>query len=1032
MKYSIPSALVGILTLSAFGQSPVPPSVEEQLQLFTLPEGFHIELIASEEHGLINPMDITFDDAGRAWTQTASMYPLDPLGSDIDFGELVKIVGQDSKEEQDANPEYKRIRDLYQLKTRGEDKVFVINDPTKPVEGQLHAFADGLTIPQSVLPYKDGVFIAHGHEMLFFNDADGDGVSDEHKTVLTGFGFNDTHTMVHTLVRGPGGWVHFSQGALNNGMVEAVASGEKERIEYSKLARFSLDGDQIELVSSGLNNIWGYQLDATGSWYGTEANDLGFSVIPLDPMSSLPGIGRHKFRDYQPFMAPPHAFRVGSTSISGLAISDDQAHAFPEEWRNVNFLANPRTNAINTVRMTRDASGKIVGTHLPDLLKTTDEWFRPVNIEFGPDGALYIVDFCNKVIGHNGVPQDNPNRDKKHGRLWRVTYKGAHKTAPNVAAASDADLLIHLQGDTRWEQRAAWHQIADRQAVALLPQLKAMVLDPAQSISTRVHALWSYESLGAFDPDFTRQVCASQDHNLRREALRTLHSFSPTTAQALSLLRPLVEDPHHEVRAQVLRTIGRLKTPHLDYVRLLVTASKPLLSAEMVTGGPYERAFERYLARKALEDQAQPLAAFLASEEASTYPLENILGAIQALPKEQFGPLFRKFWEASGKTELSADIFVTVGNNMGNKDVVAAVTPIFQNPANHASLLQMVLDNRETMSVHAMIGLLQPALTNVYNKGERSDRLLAVESALTFKSPQLLPQMHAMLAGGIDAALYPQALAMCLQFPAQSEAAVLALTQRTDLPSSQAFSAVETYNLINPQAGQALIAQRMQEGAMGSTSNVITKLSYSLPGAQALVALVEQGLLSVDQFDIDSASRLEFLLPELEAAKPLIQHGKQLYHQQRAHNRQQIAKYTEAYATLEGNPMIGKAIFGSCTVCHAVGDTGHHIAPPLDGSASRELEDILTAVVDPDAAMEIGYGLHRVLRKDGTLVEGYLESRVPQGMVIKNMGNMKTFVHGSTIKKATEVRGKSFMPSNFSNLPEQTMVDLVTYIKSLK
>src|SRR3546814_10455467 len=91
--------------------------------------------------------------------------------------------------------------------------------------------------------------------------------------MLTGFGFSDTHTMVHSLVRGPGGWIHFSQGALNKGLVTSLQSNAALKIDYSKIVRFSLVGKKLDLVSSGLNNIWGFQLRDKGQWYGTEAND---------------------------------------------------------------------------------------------------------------------------------------------------------------------------------------------------------------------------------------------------------------------------------------------------------------------------------------------------------------------------------------------------------------------------------------------------------------------------------------------------------------------------------------------------------------------------------------------------------------------------------------------------------------------------------------------------------------------------------------------------------------------------------------
>ena len=242
---------------------------EQQLAGFTVPEGFVVELVASEKDGIVNPIDLTFDDAGRLWTQTARMYPLDPV-KDIKWGQLLKLM--DNPAEQDKNPEFKRIKDLYQGKTKGDDEILILSNLHGGKKVSVEKFATGLTIPQSILPYKNGAYVMQGSELFFLDDSNKDGKADKRTPVLTGFGFTDTHTMGHSLVRAPGGWVHFSQGALNKGDIKAVTSGESTRIDYSKIARFSIDGNHIELVNAGLNNIWGFQLRGNGQWFMTEAN----------------------------------------------------------------------------------------------------------------------------------------------------------------------------------------------------------------------------------------------------------------------------------------------------------------------------------------------------------------------------------------------------------------------------------------------------------------------------------------------------------------------------------------------------------------------------------------------------------------------------------------------------------------------------------------------------------------------------------------------------------------------------------------
>ncbi|MPR37078.1 DUF7133 domain-containing protein [Salmonirosea aquatica] len=149
---------------------------EEELAGFKLAEGFVIELVASEREGVINPVDLTFDDAGRLWTQTARMYPLDPV-ADIQWNDLLKLM--DDAEAQKNHPAFRRILDLYQGKTKGTDQILILSDLYSGKPARSSVWADGLTIPMSVLPYKDGAYVAQGSELFFLRDTDHDGKADQ-------------------------------------------------------------------------------------------------------------------------------------------------------------------------------------------------------------------------------------------------------------------------------------------------------------------------------------------------------------------------------------------------------------------------------------------------------------------------------------------------------------------------------------------------------------------------------------------------------------------------------------------------------------------------------------------------------------------------------------------------------------------------------------------------------------------------------------------------------------------------------------
>ena len=1005
-----------------------PLSPEEQLAKFKLADGFIIELVASEKNGIINPIDLTFDDAGRLWTQTAEMYPLDPLGNAANRS----IRGQllDPKAKIHKHPEMIRLKKLYQLKEKGTDRIVVIDDPTKSVEGQVRRVAQGLTMPQSILPYKNGVYVAHGSEMLFIEDADNDGVFEKPTTVLTGFSYIDTHTMSHLLTRAPGGWINFSHGAMNLGLVTAVASGAKQQINYSKIARFSIDGQKIELVASGLNNIWGYQLRADGQHYGSEANDKGMSIVPMEAGTGYLGIGNDKLRPYQPMVPQLHKFRVGGTGLSGLVFGESDQGGFPKEWKNIALLANPITNTINAVKIDRDASGALDATHLDDLLVCEDDWFRPVNMEFGPDGCLYIADWYNKVVSHNEIPRTDPSRDKTHGRIWRIRHVSQKANpVPNVLKASDADLVTHLTGSSRWEKRAAWHQIADRQATSLLPQIKEIALNKDLSIGSRVHAIWSYESLGKFDVTFTKNLLSDDDHNIRREIIRSLASFDLSAGQVSAVVAPHIEDSHCMVRSQVLRTLAELGKADQSTIALLVKASKPTLPGKMAFGGTYERQFERYLARVAMEKYGKELKIYLSTPEQKGKLGANILWALQSLDEESFTELFPNFWSVECAADMDEEMFISLSAVVANPKIQKLVSPTFSNPKNHERLIDLLIATQSRVQSSKFQSLFAPIVTAL-SKDANVDQDKLYQVALILKAEQL--SGHAIAAIKKDKGAINAALPILMLNPKKNMKHLAALAKDTSIPAQTSLETIDAFNRANPKAGYPLLSKLIAGMDETTRKAAVDRISFSTQGAGALTKMVSAKNLSAEDFSYLSATRISASARKNPAARALMKTWAQKKQAADASATQKVEKYAAAAAKLKGNPAIGKGLFQMCLSCHAVGDQGYSIAPALDGSASRETHALLTALLRPDVAVEGGYGLSRVIRKDGTMVEGYLYSSNNIGVTIAAIGNTQTFIPRADVRAETGVAGKSFMPHLLDNLPEQTMIDLLSYIQTLK
>ncbi len=1002
-------------------------SPEEELAGFTVPPGFVIELVASEENGVINPIDISFDDAGRLWTQTGQMYPLDPI-SGMKWQEFLALM--EDKETQQNNPEFKRIGDLYKLKTKGEDKILILDDPTKAAEGPMHVWADGLSIPQSVLPYKDGAYVCHGSELFFLRDTDGDGRSDKMEPVLSGFGYADTHTMSHLLVRGPGSYIHFSQGALNKALVTAVESGKQHRVDASCQVRFQLDHQDFEVVSAGPSNMWGLQLRANGQWYGTEANDRAYSIIPWEHGTAVTGAAFHPMRPYQPLLPNLHDFRVGGTGISGLEFSEDTEGSFPvDEWKDVALLANCITSTINAVRVHRNPDGTVEAEHLPDFLTATDDWFRPVNLEFGPDGCLYVADFYNKIISHNEVTTDHPDRDHGHGRIWRIRHESQKpREIPDVTKANPEQLLVHLQSPTLWEKRAAWHQIGDRGLVELAPALVELAGDETIDAVSRIHALWSLEELTHFDSDLINSFLKSKNDEIRREAVRSLASFDIEPGDVAARLASFIEDENVMVRSQAIRTLSDLKKSDPAVISLLIEACKPAIAGNEL-GGSYERSFERFLARMALEKFPAELKSYIGTSSES-HPAENVLWAIQALDDESKREAFLGLWsKVSGET-LDGETFVAITGMLGNKEVYDAVTPTFQDPAKAENLVLLALSNQSRVQSKALIEMLTPSVSKL------------------LKSPETVA-LGLNAIGKLRIATLSDEVAAVQPKDGDTEMQRLLFTAKTVNPTRNAgsFKAIaddKTASFdLRIEAAHALApidkgdAYRLAKGLIDSGDDtqkgqIASVFSQSKDGSALLCGFYKNKAITADVFDLSSAERVIGANPGSPFAKEIFATVQGRIAQQRKEAQKRIHELMAYIGKNPGDPEKGKMVFGSCLACHKVGDEGQEIGPPLDGSGHRELEHLLTAIVDPDAAVEGGYGLYRVTKTDGSVVEGLLDKTEALGTTVAMMGGARIFVPQAEIKKSGFVGGRSFMLAAFGQLPEETMADLVAYVGTLK
>ena len=785
------------------------------------------------------------------WAVTASEYPMDQ-NDEIEAiadnnlpGGLQRAVAL-AREQRMFSTEFAQ-----RYRQGGRDHVLVFDTPTQSGRQTPRIFADGMFLPLSALQVRDGVLVCQGPDILLLRDSTGDGKADQRKVVLTGFGVQDSHNNQHRLTRGPGGWIYFAQGGFTFSNVQ-TQEGSTVRFDATKVARTRPDGTEFEIFSTGLFNIWGLVIDRLGDMWISESNDLGYPVVPVSRHKSDPGIGRHRTRPYTPWHPPTADFRMGGTGLSGLAVAGDPG-AFPAPFDGAMLLANPITRTINSVRVHREGAN-IQLEKGPNLVESSDPWFRPVALYFGPDGALYIVDWYNKIISHNEVSRTHPDRDKERSRIWRVRHRSMHRAlVPDLTRVADSKLLTHLRADITWEARAAWHQIADRKIVSLAPGLEAMLAGAKVPVHQRLLALWSLEELGALETTQLQPLLSESHRALRRQAVRVLGSLDIGTT-LLRLFEPLLEDPDPGVRAEIIQALDAISPSGPQVIEFLLRMVKPPLEesgwvrtagVQALRGASYRRAFERSLLRAALEEHPDSLRGFLNSPGGQALPLENrLLGRLALGDADSALRLLGTV--PSLKRNLSLEELILIVSQVEDSSVRKGFANLFRDPKQAESILHIVslFPGRVPTSVSegtVWSSLLVPALRDLLARSRTSENEeLLLRLVSSFRLQVMEPEILAILRReGQTSDRRLAALSALLEI--ESEQIEVFQELASDRRSGRELRRTAIGALASAPSDRAMpLLLQIWDGLDDPEQKVaLTSLTSSPAGSQALLAAIE-------------------------------------------------------------------------------------------------------------------------------------------------------------------------------------------------
>jgi putative membrane-bound dehydrogenase-like protein len=882
---------------------------EEQAS-FIVPEGFEVELVEAEEPGIAKFVATSFDQQGRLWTMTALEYPVDGNENPAAANALY------------ANP--------------GKDKVLVYDrDPASPTGfvRKPRVFAEGLAIPLGILPYKNGVYVQHGHDIVFLSDTDGDGKADKREVILTGFGVQDSHLFPHQFTRAPGGWMWMAQGAFNYSKVLRPGQPAEKAIKFdqTRMARFRPDGTQFDITSNGPCNIWGLVINGEGETFIQEANDYGYPVMPFHEYGNYPGCSNGQWKSYAPEFPGTPNMLLGGTGLSGLALTDAKG-MYPAPWADVMLVANPITRKINAIKMHRDGPRWKL-EKLPDFVDSTDPMFRPVAITIGPDGCLYITDWYNKVISHNEVPRTHPDRDKTHGRIWRVKAKAQKPwEIPNFAKLSDDELLAKLGGESVAQAHIAWQTLADRGGEALLKKVDAIIADEKESDARRIQAMW----IRADRKDFALpseaelrtvnlNILKHPNRNVRREWQRLLGGYlrrevsQANFVMLIDILTLGAKDTDPEVRSEVIRSVGnflRVKgaagtlskdestMAEIAAGFLIMMAEGPLeeptapstSNGKLIkVGAAYDREFQRYLVRLFLE--SAPAIVKKAVEEKVGLTVEgHLLATLSLEPKASaagVAKLLPKLQRPPGKEEI-----LRLLEFLGEPGIAEAVKAALGNPATSPAVLQSLVELRTRLDAAKVAPLVNDAAKTLL-AGDAAQADLGIKLASAFKIAATEPQLVGLIEnpktagpvagaalkalgelGSANAALFVKIFKTSTDVTLREEAlAGLATSKAADAPE-QVFSL---------WPGLTAVQRKFALSRMVSTK----------AAASAVVAGVKAGTIAKTDIDAALLDRLQAILPNDPALGAMIQDFGALFRPVLALDGSEDA-YTQTNLVLDG------------------------------------------------------------------------------------------------------------------------------------
>ncbi|GAA5506597.1 PVC-type heme-binding CxxCH protein [Novipirellula caenicola] len=965
-------------------------SPQQAAQAITVPEGFRVQLAAGEPM-VHQPIAMTLDDRGRLWIAEAYTYPTRAANG------------------------------------QGKDKIIILEDENHDgVFDSRTVFAEGLNLVSGLEVGLGGVWVGAAPYLMFIPDRDGDDVPDgEPEILLDGFGYQDTHETLNAFTWGPDGWLYGCHGVFTHSKVGPPGTADADRTPLNAgVWRYHPIRHTFEVFAHGTSNPWGVDFNEYGQAFVTAC------VIPH--MYHIIQGGRYQRqagRHFDPYVyndlktIADHAHYVGSIGDhawwggrnEASALSDTSAagggHAhcgamiyqgdnWPIQYRGSMLMANIHGNRINNDLLRRSGSG-YVASHGADFLFANDRWFRAINMKYGPDGSVYLIDWYDKNACHR---TDREVWDRTNGRVFRIRF-GSTESKPVHLSIEDNDALVaYHTHENEWYSRTARCILQSRcfaagsqtpldsqQKEQLTASLEQLAFS-SREVPVRLRAVWTLHACGLLTTQHIERLLDDQSH--KSEYLRAWAIQLEMEDSSTSLLPKLADmaatDSSAHVRLALASSLQRL----------------PIDDRWSILSGLVRHADDA-------DDANLPLMVWYAAQPSVVEDTPRAL----ALAKQSRLPVVRQFIYRRAAADPDA--------------------------INHLLAELATLEDIETQKM--VLTEISAAIANQARLKMPKQWPAVYEKLAASEDPQIATQVQSITVKFGDASIFPQlrGIVTNADLDANSRSSALAalvngkdkellpilvsLLEDTRL-RRQAIRGMANYSEIE---GAAAIIAHYDRFSGDEKSDAIATLASRASFAAELLTAVSDGKIPRGDLSAFTIRQIQSL-----GDPSLTQRVNDVWGTARtspAEKLEQIARLKQqltAEVLSKADLPHGRVLFNeTCGKCHRLFGSGSDIGPDITGSNRADIDYSLQNIIDPNALIGRDYQATQVLTTDGRVITGLLKDETQTALVIQT-ANEKVILDKEEIEERTLSKTSMMPEGQLDPMSADEVRDLIAYLAS--